>query len=213
MKIKNCITFCFFCVYLIIYSDFSLLYGSMNKIEIQIGESRSIPLKDEILVSKKGIVDISEQNDTYLITGLKEGTVLISSETYKDQKYFINVYKAKPKTKYLNPSKTSFSNKHSLEWEEISSVCKKDSSITCNKNLDSISGLTKDIGIWKKLKNLCFNTGCDFNLRLEELKFNSIIKLLANRLDPSFMVKHRDQNIYIEIPNCFDDYLTKINIE
>ena len=65
----------------------------MYIINIKIGESKTLSISDEIIVSKKGVVDITDQKDSYLITGLKEGVVMITEASAPSQKYFISVIK------------------------------------------------------------------------------------------------------------------------
>ena len=182
-----------------LFIDPTHLLASMTKIDLKIGESKTIPLSDEIVVSKKGVIDITDQGSSYLITGLKEGVVMISSSSDSTKKYFISVLKKTPrnniKTDIIPTDSISSS---SQEWIKLANICKKHPTLHCDKNSNLIYGNIATVNVWSQIKGICTRIGCLSNIKLDELQFQKIVKDLQNKIPTSFTVKNKEQNIFIE---------------
>ncbi len=182
----------------IFFVDTKLVLASITKLNLIPGESKTIPLSDEIIVSRKGVVDIIDQGSSYLITGLKEGAVMISSSSDSTKKYFINVLKTPSKQDIKTNRLDDTSQLSSKEWIKLNNLCKKHSTLECDQNSNIISGNTTRINLWSQIKGICRRIGCQSSLKLEESQFQKIVDNLQTKIPNSFTVKYKEQNIYIE---------------
>lgn len=171
------------------------LLASITRINLTVGESSLLNIKDQIRVSKKGIIDIQEESDHYLITGLKEGTVMISPESSHEEKYLISVEK-KRHTKN-NSSSLNYKKRLANEDPDLKKMCEY-YKVDCDHRSNEIRGFSKDLLAWKNLRAACLKKGCIFNLKLQDSIFEDLCKDLQKKLPYNFILKDKDQNIFIE---------------
>ena len=210
IKIKKYMTLIILASFVSLNLNFKNLLASITRINLTEGESSVLNITDRIRVSKKGIIDIEEESDHYLITGLKEGTVMISPESSHEDKYLVSVEKKRHKKN--NSSTLKHSKNLSKEDPDLKKMCEY-YKVDYDHRSNQINGFSKNLAAWKNLRAACLKKGCSFNLKLEDSIFEDLSKDLQKKLPYNFILKDKNQNIFIETECKNQSSLSAINID
>jgi hypothetical protein len=144
---------------LLIFTTASLAKFSTKKIELKVGESTSLTIKEHynLKLSRKGIVDMSyRQKDSWKITGLKPGFVLLKTINYEDTPTSqIHIW-----VKDSSKKKTTFF----PQW-----MCSQ-KNIICKHNHQTLEGQSHNPHFFYKAKSWCqAKNNCYFKTKLNAL--------------------------------------------